>query len=114
MSKEGERGRVGDGLWTDIQDTGKSLLEDPEWWCNMILLTFKGCVVCKTDDTRAESESWDSSAVAQVGDDGISGWVEVGRSDWMPDMFNEACGWTGFRVWQRGVKDNSGFQREPL
>lgn len=70
--------------------------------------------MCKTDDTRAKSESWDSTAVAQVGDDGISGWVELGRSDWMPDMFNKACGWTGFKVWQRGVKDNSGFQCEPL
>ena len=48
--------------------------------------------MCEADDTRAESESCDSTAGAQLGDDGVSGWVEVGRSDWMPDMFNKACG----------------------
>lgn len=48
--------------------------------------------MCKTDDTRAKSESWDATAVAQVGDDGVLGWVEVDRSSWMPDTFNKACG----------------------
>lgn len=92
VSKQGERGRVGDGLWTDIRGTVKSLLEVLSGGVTWSTLLFKGCVVCEADDTRAKSESWDYTAGAQLGDDGVSGWVQVGRSDWMPDTFNKACG----------------------
>lgn len=49
----------------------------------MILLSFKGCVVCETDDTRANSESWDSTAVAPDWEMMASwvGWKWTGQLD---------------------------------